>query len=209
MKDQQRDQAERLLHQARQLGPNERLAFAEAIADKQVRGEVLSLLAAEAQTAGPSIEVIIAAAAQSAAGELETGRIIAHFRIMRPIASGGMGEVYLADDLKLGRQVALKLLPAAFRQDRDRASRFEREARAAAALNHPNIMAVYEVGYSEGQPFIAAEYVQGETLAEVLSRGPLPEAEAIGVAILMNGGPGTVWGPRAFAAFEEFAGQPG
>ena len=93
-----------------------------------------------------------------------------------------MGEVYLADDLKLGRQVALKLLPAAFRQDRDRASRFEREARAAAALNHPNIMAVYEVGHSDGQPFIAAEYIQGETLAEVLSRGPLPEAEAIRVA---------------------------
>jgi serine/threonine protein kinase len=182
LKDQQRDEAERLLHQARQLGPDERLAFVEAIGDAEVRDEVLSLLVAEDQTAGPSIEFIIAAAAQSAAGELETGRVVAHFRVSRHVASGGMGEVYLADDLKLGRQVALKLLPTAFRQDRDRASRFEREARAAAALNHPNIMAVYEVGYSDGQPFIAAEYLEGQTLAEVLSRGPLAVADAIGVA---------------------------
>jgi serine/threonine protein kinase len=180
--DQQRDEVERLLHQARQLKRDERVVFANAIGNPQVRGEVQSLLAAEAQAGGPSIEVIIGEAAQSVAAELASGRIIAHFQIIRPIGSGGMGEVYLADDLSLGRQVALKLLPAAFQHDRERASRFEREARAAAALNHPNIMAVYEVGHSGGQPFIAAEYVEGETLAELLSRGPLAEAEAIRLA---------------------------
>lgn len=182
MTDQQRDEVERLLHQARQLGPDERVVFANAIGNPQVRGEVQSLLAIASQAAGPWIEAIIGEAAQSVAAELESGRIIAHFQIIRPIASGGMGEVYLADDLSLGRQVALKLLPAAFQHDRDRAFRFEREARAAAALNHPNIMAVYEVGHSGGQPFIAAEYVEGETLAELLSRGSLAEAEAIRLA---------------------------
>jgi hypothetical protein len=180
--DQQRDEAERLLHQARQLGPAERVVFAEQIGDAQVRREVLSLLAAEAHTAGLSIEGIIGEAAQSITGELEDGHIIAHFQIIRPIGSGGMGEVYLATDLHLRRQVAVKVLPAIFQQNSDRLRLFEREARAAAALNHPNVMAIYEVGRAADQSFIAAEYVEGETLSQRLSRGALAEAEALRVA---------------------------
>ena len=182
MTDQQRGEVEHLLHEARQLGPAERVVFAEQIGDAQVRREVLSLLAAEVDTAGPSIEGIIGESARSIAGELEGGHIIAHFQIIRPIGSGGMGEVYLATDLHLRRQVALKVLPAVFQQNSDRLRRFEREARAAAALNHPNVMAIYEVGRAADQSFIAAEYVEGETLSQRLSQGPLAEAEALRVA---------------------------
>jgi serine/threonine-protein kinase len=181
--DQQRDEVEHRLHQARQLGPDEGVVFAEQIGDAQVRGEVLSLLAAEAHTAGPSVGGIIGEAARSIAGELEGGHIIAHFQIIRPIGSGGMGEVYLATDLHLRREVALKVLPAVFQQNSDRLRRFEREARAAAALNHPNVMAIYEVVRAADQSFIAAEYVEGETLSQRLSRGPLAEAETLRVAL--------------------------
>ncbi|HYM13823.1 MAG TPA: protein kinase [Bryobacterales bacterium] len=108
--------------------------------------------------------------------------MLGHFRVIQSIGRGAMGEVYLAQDVKLGRQVALKLLPIAFQRDPDHVRRFEREARAAAALNHPNIMTVHEVGECEGRLFIAAEYVEGETLAERLRRGALAVPQAIQVA---------------------------
>src|SRR5262245_54854127 len=104
--------------------------------------------------------------------------MLGHFRLIRELGRGAMGEVYLAQDVKLGRQVALKLLPTAFQRDSERARRFEREARVAAALNHPNIVTVHEVGEWEGRSFIATEFVQGETLAQKLSRGRFPVAEA-------------------------------
>ena len=172
---------ERLFHDALQLAPDDRVAFVASIADQDIRSEISSLLAGGSDT-GSVVEAVIGEAARLALETPATGSVLSHFRIVRAIGRGAMGEVYLADDLKLGRQVALKLLPAAFQQDRDRAQRFEREARAAAALNHPNIMAVYEVGHCGEQPFIAAEYVDGETLADRLSRGPLPEAEAMRLA---------------------------
>ena len=103
----------------------------------------------------------------------------AHFEIVRLLGRGGMGEVYLAVDLSLGRQVALKLLPTAFQHDPERLRRFIREARAAATLNHPHIVTVYEVGESNGQPFIATEFVEGENLADVLVRGSMALSEGI------------------------------
>jgi len=96
----------------------------------------------------------------------ETQKKIGHYEIREKIGAGGMGEVYLAEDTRLKRSVALKLLPADFSQNKDRLRRFEQEARAASALNHPNIAHIYEIGESEGVNFIAMEFVEGETLRE-------------------------------------------
>src|SRR5262245_38886876 len=103
-------------------------------------------------------------------------RTLKHYRIIGALGAGGMGEVYLAEDTKLDRKVALKILPADVASNRDRIERFVREAKAAAALNHPNIAHVYEIGDSDGTPFIAMEYVEGVTLREKIHhvREPLP-----------------------------------
>jgi serine/threonine-protein kinase len=98
-----------------------------------------------------------------------------------------MGEVYLAQDTALGRKVALKLLPAHFTGDAARLRRFEQEARAASALNHPNIVTIYEIGHADSVSFIAAEFVEGEPLSELLARGPLGLLEAVGVASQVAG----------------------
>jgi eukaryotic-like serine/threonine-protein kinase len=172
------DEVERLLYKAMQLAPGDRATFVANIGDADVRAEVTSLLAAQSERGASVIGAVIGEAAQAVLDEPFTGHVLGHFQVIRRIGSGAMGEVYLAEDLQLGRQVALKLLPVAFQRDSDRVRRFEREARAAAALNHPNIMTVHEIGEWEGQRFIATEFVEGETLAQRLSRGPLPVAEA-------------------------------
>ncbi len=99
--------------------------------------------------------------------ELES---IAHYKVLQRLGAGGMGIVYLAQDTRLGRKVALKLLPAEFIRDEERLSRFQQEARAISALNHPNILTIYEIGLGEAGHFIATEYVEGETLRQRLSR---------------------------------------
>jgi serine/threonine protein kinase/Tfp pilus assembly protein PilF len=104
------------------------------------------------------------------------GRTISHYRILEKIGSGGMGEVYLAEDTKLKRQVALKFLPRQMTADPEAKERFEREAQAAAALNHPNIVTVHEIGEHEGQVFIAMEYVEGQTLKDLISSSRPPSA---------------------------------
>ena len=98
-------------------------------------------------------------------------RTISHYRIIAKLGTGGMGEVYLAEDTRLDRRVALKVLPSEFTQDADRLRRFMQEAKAASALNHPNIIAVYDVSESEGTHFIAMEFVDGQTLRELTQRG--------------------------------------
>ncbi len=97
------------------------------------------------------------------------GQLIDHYRIIEKIGSGGMGDIFLAEDTKLKRQVALKFLPRQMTADADARERFEREAQAAASLNHPNIVTVYEIGEHEGQVFIAMEYVEGQTLKDMIS----------------------------------------
>ncbi len=92
------------------------------------------------------------------------------YEIVAPLGAGGMGEVYRANDPRLGREVAIKVLPASFSQDADRLKRFEQEARAAGVLNHPNITAVYDLGSHEGAPYIVTELLEGETLRSRLSR---------------------------------------
>src|SRR5439155_17368416 len=110
------------------------------------------------------------------------GTKLAHFQITAHLGSGGMGEVYQATDSKLGRSVAIKLLPEAFARDTERVARFEREARVLASLNHPNIAAIYGLEYSDSQNFLVMELVDGETLAQRIQRGPLPVAGALGIA---------------------------
>ncbi|MBO0860255.1 MAG: protein kinase [Chloracidobacterium sp.] len=114
-------------------------------------------------------------------------RTISHYRILDKLGSGGMGEVYLAEDARLGRKLALKILPAEFTQAPDRVARFELEARAASALNHPNIITIYEVGEHEGAHFIATEFIEGRTLRQVLAPGGMPLNEALEIAIQTAG----------------------
>jgi serine/threonine protein kinase len=109
------------------------------------------------------------------------GKTLGHYRLVQELGRGGMGEVYLADDLNLNRKVALKFLPDAFAGDPERMARFEREAKLLASLNHPNIAAIYGLEQVEGKRFIVMELVEGESLAQRLSKGRLPVEEALAV----------------------------
>jgi len=110
------------------------------------------------------------------------GRNLAHYRVTAAIGAGGMGEVYRANDTKLGREVALKVLPSEVRQDEARLTRFKREATLLASLNHPNVAAIYGLEEADGMPFLALELVEGEDLAARLARGSIPIEEALGIA---------------------------
>src|SRR5215831_9166215 len=103
---------------------------------------------------------------------LTPGTKLGPYEIQSPLGAGGMGEVYRARDTRLGREVALKILPESFAGDSDRLRRFEQEARSVAALNHPNILAVFDIGESNGSPYLVAELLEGETLRSVLDGGP-------------------------------------
>src|SRR5512141_2964931 len=105
---------------------------------------------------------------------LQTGQRLGGFEVLSPLGSGGMGEVYRARDTRLGRDVALKVLPEALSSDKGRLSRFEQEARAASALNHPNIVTIHEIGREGDVTFIAMELVDGRTLRELSASGPMP-----------------------------------
>src|SRR5512138_3773182 len=103
---------------------------------------------------------------------LTPGTRLGPYEILSPIGAGGMGEVYRARDTRLGRDVAVKVLPASFSTDPDRLRRFEQEARAAGLLNHPNVTAVYDVGTVDGSPYVVSELLEGETLRARLGGGP-------------------------------------
>ncbi len=111
---------------------------------------------------------------------------VSHYRILSKLGAGGMGEVYLAEDERLGRRVALKLLPAKFVQDAERVRRFEQEARAVGALSHPNILTIYEIGREEDAHYIAMEFVDGQTLRKRISQRRMRLAEALEIAIQLG-----------------------
>src|SRR5437870_5619496 len=112
---------------------------------------------------------------------------ISRYRILEKLGVGGMGEVYLAEDTRLGRKVALKLLAQELTQNRDRLTRFDQEAYAASALNHPNILTVYEMGDEGGRHFIATEFVDGETLRRRLLGPPMDFLEVLNIGIQIAG----------------------
>ena len=113
---------------------------------------------------------------------VSAGSRLGPYEVLSPIGAGGMGEVYRARDPRLGREVAIKLLPEALASDRDRLARFEQEARAASALNHPNIVTIYEIGQADSVSYIAMELVQGRTLRELIAEGPLPHKRILSIA---------------------------
>ena len=115
---------------------------------------------------------------------LSAGSRLGPYEILAPIGAGGMGEVYRAKDAKLGREIAIKVLPSATASDPDRRQRFEKEARSASALNHPNILTIYDIGESDGTVYIAMELVEGKTLRELVASGePVPTKKLLDVAV--------------------------
>jgi serine/threonine-protein kinase len=167
--------------------PAQRQAFlAHACADDgPLRNEVESLLWSHEQ-AEDFIELPAAdVAAALLAGDqqrLRPGEMVGHFRIVAVLATGGMGEVYLAEDTRLGRKVALKRLPAQFTLDAERVDRFEQEARAASALNHPNIVTIHEIGHSDSLHYIATEFIDGKTLREHMASTRMNLAEVLDIS---------------------------
>ena len=113
---------------------------------------------------------------------LQPGHQLAHYEIVEPIGKGGMGEVYRARDTKLGRDVAIKVLPDEFAHDTERLRRFQREAKVLASLNHPNIASIYGLEQSGSTHYLVLELVPGKTLAERISGGPIPLEEALEIA---------------------------
>jgi serine/threonine-protein kinase len=170
--------------------PAERSAFlTEACAgDPALRSEVESLISSHDQ-AGDSIEAM---AAEAATEMLENergivGKQIGHYQVLNQIGRGGMGEVFLAHDTRLGRKVALKLLRTDFTRNEERVRRFQQEARAASALNHPNILTIYEIGSEDNTHFMATEYVEGETLRQCLGNARMKLGDALDVAVQVAG----------------------
>src|SRR6266581_3939516 len=128
----------------------------------------------------PAFDLVARAMARAAQSRM-IGTTVSHYRIEECLGGGGMGLVYRAVDTRLHRQVALKFLPEAWSREREALARFEREARAAAALNHPNICTVHEIGEHEGKPFIALELMEGKTLKHAVNGRPMEIEEVLDV----------------------------
>ena len=182
-----RDRISDLYHRALECTPDQRGAFLEeaCAGDAALRGEVESLLRYEPDSA-PFLETPAMLMGSDPARPPDSspmiGRQLGPYTIVAPLGAGGMGEVYRARDTKLGREVAIKILPSHFTADPERRARFAREARLLATLNHPHIGAIYGLEESDGVTALVLELVEGPTLADRLERGPLPMAEALTIA---------------------------
>ncbi len=181
-------QVKQIFQSALERNPAERSAFLnQACADDPaLRSEVESLISSHNQ-AGDSIEAMAAEAATEMLDDDQAdsivGKQMGHYQVVSRIGRGGMGEVFLAHDTSLGRKVALKLLRSDFTRIEERLRRFQQEARAASALNHPNILTIHEIGHDGSLHFMATEYVEGETLRQHLSRARLTVGQTLDVAI--------------------------
>jgi serine/threonine protein kinase len=154
--------------------------------DELLRRKVEALLASRQRAVGfietPAVG-LATRIIQNGQADLLVGRTFGHYKISKRIGTGGMGEVYLATDITAGRQAALKLLPMRFTGDAERLRRFQQEAHAVVALNHPNILTIYEIGEDHSTYYIASELIEGETLRQRLTRGRIQVGEAVDVAI--------------------------
>jgi serine/threonine-protein kinase len=185
-------QIEKLFLAALEYQPGERTAylFAACGSDAKLFEEVQKLIAAHEQVGSfmdlPAYEPVAGNHIDSAM-QLQIGCQIGQYRILKMIGRGGMGEVYLAQDSKLRRRVALKLLPAHVTRDEQCLKRFQQEAYAASALSHPNIITVYDIGKQDDLHFIATEYIEGETLRQIMmNRGKMTMGQALEIAIQVS-----------------------
>ena len=182
-------QVERLFHEALSLGDDARAAWLEDAcgSDVDLRVKVESMVASarrgDALLEGNAIDEAAPLLADIEEAESLAGTELAHYHLERRLGRGGMGEVYLARDGRLGRQVAVKLLDPALGADRRSQARFLEEARVAALLDHPNVCTIHEVGEHEGRPFLVMQYVAGRTLKELIGGQPLPPEVLMSLAV--------------------------
>ena len=178
-------QIEDLYHSARECEPGKRSTFLSGACrgDAELRREVESLLAQDPAREGMLDRPAAALLEDSKVMMLAAGSRLGPYQIEARIGAGGMGEVYRARDSKLGREVAIKVLPEAFAHDAERLSRFQREAKMLASLNHPNIATIHGLEQSDGVYGLVMELVSGETLAERVKAGPLGIEEALKIVV--------------------------
>jgi len=180
MNPQRLRQIEDLYHAALELPAEQREAFVteSCSGDDDLRREVESLLSIDKSSNKFFDQQPLSLAAEMFSERESrsnlTGKQISHYKIIRLLGAGGMGEVYLADDTKLNRQIALKVLSPQFQSDVERIRRFKKEAQAVSALNHPNIITIYSIEETEHGDFIATEYINGRTLREKIAEKRLP-----------------------------------
>src|SRR5205823_14421775 len=185
-------QIDQLFHAALQRDPSQRSAFvAESCAgDPALQKEIEDLLASHEESDSfietPASDLAAELLAEGQAG-LVVGQAIGPYTVLDLIGAGGMGQVYLGTDTRLGRRVALKILPKQFTINPERVRRFEQEARAASALNHPNIVTIHEIGRFNSTQFIVAEFVDGQTLRTLMNEKPFTLKEALNVATQIAG----------------------
>ena len=175
-----------LFHEALRLGASEREAFLNerCAGDLHLRIEVETLLLSlEHAETFLEVPAIVSSMDGAVEWQFKEGDVVSHYQIIEPIGAGGMGQVYLAQDKKLHREVALKILPTEVLHNIDRLRRFKREALAVSALNHPNILTIFEFDEVDGVPLLASEHVKGRTLRETLEDGPLEIELALDIAI--------------------------
>jgi eukaryotic-like serine/threonine-protein kinase len=182
-----------LYSETAEVAPEARAAYLEqaCAGDVDLRREVESLLVEEDMVgdfmAAPALKDAAALVTRETPGTL-IGRQLGHYELLSFIGAGGMGEVYAARDTRIGRKVAVKLMPAAVARDADRLRRFEQEVRAIGMLNHPNILTIHDVGTHEGAPYLVSELLEGETLRERLQSGALPLPKAMDIALQITRG---------------------